>query len=70
MTLSASGKASVSAIAAQFVAALEIHWSCSCGKPASKEDWNAPAFACRCVRGCLLVDAEPPASGSAQSSSP
>ena len=29
VTLLASGNASVSAIAAQFVAALDIHWSCS-----------------------------------------
>jgi hypothetical protein len=37
MTLLDSGNASASAIAAQFVAALEIHWSCACGKPASNE---------------------------------
>jgi hypothetical protein len=46
ITLLASGNASVSAIAAQFVAALEIHWSCSCGKPASKEGWKARARVC------------------------
>jgi len=46
ITLLASGNASASAMAAQLVAALEIHWSCACGKPASNEGWNARARVC------------------------
>ena len=32
--------AGASAMAAQFVAAAEIHWSCSPGKPLSKYGWT------------------------------
>ena len=35
-----SSAAEMSAIVAQFVAAMEIHWSWPCGKPLSKYGWN------------------------------